>query len=72
MASAAESSPTELSAVTQAESRLKVDPSIGTVDMQMLVEAYLKEEGTRNFQKLLDEIVREGTNWTSRPKVCLL
>ena len=62
----------ELSAVTQAEGKLKVDPSIGISDMQAVVEAYLKVEGCRNFQKLLDMIVKEGTTWTSRPKVCLL
>ena len=62
----------ELSAVTQAEGKLKVDPSIGISDMQAVVEAYLKVEGSRNFQKLLDIITKEGTSWTSRPKVCLL
>ena len=72
MASAAESTATELSAVTQAEGKLKVDPSIGTSDLQRVVENYLRAEGSRNFQKLLDVIVKEGTNWTSRPKVCLL
>ena len=36
------------------------------------LEAYMKAEGCRNFQKLLDMIVKEGTTWTSRPKVCLL
>ena len=62
----------ELSAVTQAEGKLKVDPSIGISDMQAVVEAYLQVEGSRNFQKLLDIITKEGTSWTSRPKVCLL
>ena len=62
----------ELSAVTQAEGKLKVDPSIGISDMQAMLEAYMKAEGCRNFQKLLDMIVKEGTTWTSRPKVCLL
>ena len=62
----------ELSAVTQAEGKLKVDPSVGMGDMQVVVESYLAVEGSRNFQKLLDMIVKEGTSWTSRPKVCLL
>ena len=62
----------ELSAVAQVEGKLKVDPSIGISDMQAVVEAYLQVEGSRNFQKLLDFIVKEGTSWTSRPKVCLL
>ena len=61
----------ELSAVAQAEGKLKVDPSIGIADMQAVVEAYLKAEGSRNFQALLDVIAKEGTSWTARPKVCL-
>ena len=74
MASAAEATAAaaeELSAVAQAEGKLKVDPSIGVIDMQLVVENYLKAEGSRNFQALLDVIVKEGTSWTSRPKVCL-
>ena len=62
----------EISAVTQAEGKLKVDPSIGVSGMPTAVEAYLQAEGSKNFQKLLDIIVKEGTSWTSRPKVCLL
>ena len=73
MSSAAEATAAaaELSAVAQAEGKLKVDPSIGIADLQGVVEAYMKAEGSRNFQALLDVIAKEGTSWTARPKVCL-
>ena len=63
--------PAEELAVLQAEGRLKVDPSITVADMQSAVDEYLKLEGTRNFQTFLDVIAREGTTWSTRPKVCI-
>ena len=71
MASSRAVDPAEELAISTAEGKLKIDPSISVADMQHVIETYFVIEGTRNFQQLLDEIHKEGVSWTSRPKVSI-